>query len=355
MFDSGQNWKLFGYDMRDLGKHFTAAWRDLLWAFDSPVRSRLDEPVSLRSEAGECIYHTGIRVDTASNRSSNISSSNGREDSSQARCSGVLLPAELVLCKVLRLPLAAESDLDAVLALEVSANSPFSASDTGHGWHVSGRDEQALHVVLVIVSLSAAMTYVGREYHSHDAQAQEVWVAVDDTMVVVKGFGEGRRERYYRKRLVRVGVFFGAAALLVLVMIATSAGFKKLELRQLESVATQTTIDASAASRMRSAVAYTNETMFAVNEVVKQYPSAHIELARLSKLLGDGTYLERFSLDGRELDLRGRAVDAAAIMKLLVEQPEYVEVAAASPIRKVRGSLQEQFHLKISIAEGAAP
>ena len=31
MLESGQNWELFGYDMRNLGRHWVEAWRDLLW------------------------------------------------------------------------------------------------------------------------------------------------------------------------------------------------------------------------------------------------------------------------------------------------------------------------------------
>lgn len=39
MLDKSQNWELFGYDMRHLGAYWLAAWRDLLWAPDSPCAS----------------------------------------------------------------------------------------------------------------------------------------------------------------------------------------------------------------------------------------------------------------------------------------------------------------------------
>ena len=47
MLEKGQNWELFGYDVRRLGRYWIAAWRDLLWAHDSPVRHRLDEVVTV--------------------------------------------------------------------------------------------------------------------------------------------------------------------------------------------------------------------------------------------------------------------------------------------------------------------
>ena len=40
-----QQWTLFGYDTRQVGQHWLAAWRDLLWGDDSPLRQRLDEVV----------------------------------------------------------------------------------------------------------------------------------------------------------------------------------------------------------------------------------------------------------------------------------------------------------------------
>lgn len=335
MFDSGQNWELFGYDMRDLGRHFAAAWRDLLWAYDSPVRRRLDEAVSLRNNSSEQVFHAGKLSPVAAQH-----------------CTAVLLPAELALTKVLRLPLAVESDLDAVLALEVSANSPFSADDTGYGWQVSARDEHNLHVVLVIVSLSSVMTYVGREYGSHDAHAQEVWAETDSAMVVIHGFGESRRDGLYQKRLVRVGGMIAAAALVLLLIAGTAAGLKRLELQQLEELAGTTQREAAAASRMRSAMSSGNDLVSAVNTIALEYPSSHMELARLSNLLVDDVYLERLTVSGREMDIRGRAGDASAVMKLLVDQEAYTGITAASPIRKIPGTGLEQFHLKIQIGTG---
>jgi len=332
MFESSQNWELFGYDMRNLGRHFMAAWRDLLWSYDSPVRSRLDEAVLLRNGGAETIYHAGQPT-----------------RSQEARCSAVELPEALALSKTLRLPIAVESDLESVLALEVSANSPFNADDTAFGWRVHNRTEEHLEVILVIISRSSAMTYIGQEYGSHDASAQEAWVSVGGEMVVLQGFGEETRDRYYRKRLIKVGAMLFAAAIMVLVLGATAAAFKRLELERLQDLSEATQREAASASRMRISVSAGNELIAAVEQIATTYPSAHRELARLTELLGDDAYRERFTVNGREIDLRGRAANAAAVMKLLVQQPGYSEVIAASPIRKLPGTSVEQFHLKITI------
>ena len=46
------------------------------------------------------------------------------------------------------LPLAAEGSLEQVLALEVNANSPFAADDTGHGWRIVRVDFNGLFEAL---------------------------------------------------------------------------------------------------------------------------------------------------------------------------------------------------------------
>ncbi|QFU76705.1 general secretion pathway protein GspL [Halioglobus maricola] len=334
MFESQQNWELFGYDMRDLGRHFTAAWRDFLWAYDSPVRARLDEPVRLQSMDGVACYQAG-----------ELCTGTG------ADCAAVLLPEDLVLSRLLRLPLAVESDLPAVVALEVNANSPFSADDTGYGWRVIERGEQQLKVVLVIVSRSAAMTYVAQEYGSHDPLAQELWVDSEGAKVVVEGFGEGQRRERYKRRLVRVASMLGGAALVVLVAIAASAGLKKVELGNVEEIAQRTQMETAEASRMRAELSQANEAIAEINTLQQDHPSPHLELARLTSLLSDDAFIERFSMSGTEIDLRGRATDASSLMQVLTEQADYGRVSAASPIRRVPGQDKEQFHLKITMGE----
>ena len=87
MFEGSQNWELFGYDMRKLGRTWTGAWRELLFAPDSPVRSRLDDVVAVRSESGVQHYHGGELCAATT-----------------ANFSAIALPDELVLGRQLSLP-----------------------------------------------------------------------------------------------------------------------------------------------------------------------------------------------------------------------------------------------------------
>jgi general secretion pathway protein L len=337
MLETGQNWELFGYDVRHLGRYWTAAWRDMLWAHDSPVRKRLDEVVTVDSGNGSTCYQGGA-----------VCSNEG-----DAACAAILLPDDLVLCKQLAVPLQAESELDSMLALEVRASSPFSASDTRWGWAVVGRDESVIHVALAIVSASATMAFLGRQYDLHDSHAREVWARVEGVMVVVQGFGEGLRERRYRRRLLQSAGLLGVIAGLVLAMVGASALFKGIELQRMEKMSAAITREAAEASRLKTLLAMANETITAANEVVARYPNPHAEIARLTKLLGDDTSITSFSMAGPGIRLRGRAADAALVMQQLTDEPAYREVQAPQAISRVAEG-QEQFYLNIVVAEEVA-
>ena len=218
MLEAGRNWQLFGYDTRALGKYWLGAWRSLWWAEESPVRRHFDEVVCLHREDGAALYQAGRECPPA-----------------PFVCEAIALPDDLVLARQLRLPLAVEPDLAAVIALEVSANSPFTGGDTSHGWQVLGRGDEQLRVLLVIVSRSAVMTYLGRQYGIHDARAREVWAQVDGASVVLHGFGEERRETLYRRRLRKCGLMLAAAAALLFTVVAVAAGVKRAELLQIEA------------------------------------------------------------------------------------------------------------------------
>ena len=87
--------------------------------------------------------------------------------------------------------------------------------------------------------------------------------------------------------------------------------------------------------------------------MVALYPNPHIEIARLTRLLGDDAYLSQFAMAGTEIRLRGQSADAASVMQLLTDQPEYANVSAPQAIRRVGNSGLEQFFLNMTLRAGA--
>lgn len=339
--NSEQQWYLFGYDMRQLGRHWLAAWRDLLWGPDSPLRRHLDEVVIIEQDDSERAYQAGEPLPV--------------DEVVRSACRGVCLPPELVLHKRLRLPRAVDGDLQTALAIEMAASSPFAAEETAWGWRLAGRGEQELQVDLAIAARSAVMGFLGREHGSRDPGAQEVWAAVPEGMAVLSGFGEIRRETLYRRRLGRVGIMIAASLLLLLAAAGLYAGGKQLELARVAALAEEQSRAAKEVTELRAAIADANRQIFAAREIRARYPNPHRELARLTRLIADNGWVAHFSASRDKLRIRGRATDAAAVMQTLSGEAAYAEVTAPQAISRVGAGDQEQFYLDIRLGERDGP
>lgn len=348
---SASQWMLFGYDMRRIGRHWMGAWQDLLYSNDSPLRRRFDEPVWLvdgTHGAESTVYQGGAVV-------------GGDMPVDGPHCEALLVPEELVLSRQLTIPLAAESELASVIDLEAAANSPFPGDDTVVGWQEQSRDASDIRISLVIASRLALSAWLAQRSEKGDAPttesgaAPELWAQAHGAMVTLRGFGEERRTKAYRSRLLRC-LAIAFSVLLLLLLVASLFAFQQgaaLE-RGKEQLAAMEQ-QSRKATAARTALAEANALITAANAVVEEFPNPHVELARLTQLLGDDAFIVNFSMRGRTLRIRGRATDAAGVMQTLAEQPAFSSVTAPQAITALGNTGVQQFYLDIDLAEAVGP
>lgn len=326
--------EVFGVDLRDIGRLWLTAWRDLLFGEDSPLRQRLDSMVSLTTPEGTMTtYQAGKAV-----------------GNNEVPIQAIAVPDELVLSRTLSLPAIAEADLDAALMLEVSASSPFAPDDTAAGWRVTRTEVGGeLQVDLVIVSRSAAVAFMGEVHGLHDAGARELWAKSDTSWVLFRGFGEKRRESDYRRRLWWAGGWVSVSLALVLVLAGLSTFFASRELVQLEDLQREARQAARDALVLRDELAEVNAAIVELNTLRRQLPSPQIEIARLTNLLPDTAYVVQYTQNGRKIRLRGRSTDAAALQQALTDEPIFLSVTAPQAISRVGNSNEEQFFLDLEL------
>lgn len=338
MLEASQPWNLFGFDVRRGFHYFTAGWRDFLWGDDSVVLGAVDEVVAARQASGEVHYFkAGKVVGTPEN-----------PDAVAARA--VVLPDELALCKTLTVPAAAEADLAAVLALEVTTSSPFPKADTCYGWSIAERRTHDILVHLVISSKSAVMAFIGANTQHQEAGTYEAWVQVADRMVMMSGFGEPPRLLRNRRRLTRMAAIVAYCVVAIMLLAALAAGTKYLELRKVRATAQQVEQAAKDAVALRTSLASSKSMIAEINGLLAAYPSPRRELQRLSALLDDDTWLGRAEIQGSTIKIEGESRAAAAVMQKLLDQAAYAQVEAPVAIRKT-GSGLEHFVLKITLAD----
>lgn len=326
--------EVFGVDMRDVGRLWLAAWRDALFGDDSPIRQQLDSMVSLTKPDGSVTTHQA-----------------GREiDHGPVALQAMAAPDELVLSRTLHLPAIAEADLDAALMLEVSASSPFAPDDTAPGWRITRSENgDQLQVDLAIVSRGAAMAYLSESHGINDPDARELWADCGGSWVVIRGFGEGRRERDYRRRLVWAGGFLTASLVLVLALAGLSSVLSGRDLNSLTAMQEETREAAREALDLRDRLAEVNTAIIELNTLRRDLPSPQLEIARLTELLPDSAYIVQYTQNGRNIRLRGRATDAATLQQALTDEPIFLSVTAPQAISRVGNTDLEQFFLDLEL------
>jgi general secretion pathway protein L len=142
---------------------------------------------------------------------------------------------------------------------------------------------------------------------------------------------------------------------LALTIVCTATGIKALELHRVEVLVATAQRESADASRMRSSLVLANEMIAEVNRIAANYPNPHVEIGRLTHLLQDDESVEQFAMNGLEIDLRGRAADAASVMQRLTDQPDYAEVSAPRAFVRVKGTLIELFYFNIRLRERGLP
>jgi len=339
MLETSQPWSLFGYDMRRGLHYFRAGWRDFLWGDTSVVLEAVDEVVLAHHSAGDARYYKAGRPVEAPITS----------DLDLARA--VVLPDRLTLSKTLRVPAAAEADLESMLALEVASSSPFPQTDTCHGWLIVDRQENGFLVHLVISSKSAVMAYIADQMNSHDIGAFEVWAQWEDRMVMVFGFGEAPRLRRNRRRLSRMAAIAAYCLLAVMLLFALAAGARYLQLQKVRDMQERVERSAKGAVELRTTLASSKAMIAAVNSLLAEHPSPHKELVRLTAHLGDDTWLGAFEMQGMNIKIEGESSDASAVLQQLLDNPVYALVEAPVAISSVAPG-RERFVLNLTLATG---
>lgn len=326
--------EVFGVDVRDYGQLWLAAWRDLLFGDDSPIRGALDSQVTLRHADGSSVtYQAGKEVAGA-----------------RATHEALAIPEDLVLSRTLTLPSIAEADLEPALQLEIAACSPFALDDTAAGWRVTrGGDLATLTVELVIASRSAVMGFLGEHFNVVSPGAAEVWAKVGDHWVCVRGFGEAGRERHYLRRLVRTGGLVLASFALILCLAGLSVLLSERELAKLELLREEALREAGDAIALRDELAATNTVIGELNKLSRQHPNPQMEFLRLTELLPDSAYITQYTQDGRKIRVRGRGTEAASLQQALTQQTAFKSVTAPQAISRVGSTGLEQFFLDIEL------
>jgi general secretion pathway protein L len=263
------------------------------------------------------------------------------------------LPADTALSATMALPLAAEANLDQVVAFELDRRTPFKREEVYHAQRVLQRDAVAKR-------LSVQLTVVPRlAVDQALALAERLGIAPE--RVEVEGEPAGNllpaRPQSLAARLPSLA--FAALALLA-VMLAGAAALVPLErshraVIELRANVAESKRLADESLRLQKEIdAEIQESGFLAARK-RQVPSASEILLALTQMLPDDTWLSELEISAGEVRLTGFAESASSILGLIDQSPRFANAAFRSPVTQDQRSKRELFNIAAKVARERAP
>lgn len=258
------------------------------------------------------------------------------------------LPSGVLLEQITRLPLAAEQDIQRVLAYEMDRLTPFAASDLYWTWEIERRDRLAgqLHVRLTLVQRARLAKLLGL---LAEAGLRPTTI---EGQVASGAIRRLRPDDVGRTRLARHGLALAASGCVALAVATVATPF----LMQARSIAAAEAriMDlrprVTQADVLRKNIRERAGTTDVIEALRVRTGDALGVLAALTNVLPDDTALTELSLRGRALIISGESAAAVRLIAALAAEPGLRNPTFTAPVTRGAGGRGEAFSISAEVA-----
>ena len=302
--------------------------------------------ILLRRVKGRRNVELGALTDLKRRRLRNIAAEVRRGDLTVAFAA----PSEGVVNRRVKLPLAAEENLDGVVGYELDRLTPFRAEELYYTARIAERAPEAGR-------LEVDLTFVPRVDVDPALTALREAGLPPDRLDVADGDG-GLRGLNLLPKQAGAGLTFesamaiGFGGLLMLMLsvwafMALDHQHRRVEaLRDAVFVARRAAL-ATQERDLRDAAA-TNAAAQAY-QLKRATPMTVETLALISEALPDDTWLETLTIDGAQVELSGFSGDAAALIDRFASRPRFADPEFRAPITRDGAEGRERFSLSVTL------
>lgn len=234
----------------------------------------------------------------------------------------LLLDGAGVLRKEVRLPLAAESNLQQVLRFEMDRQTPFRADDVYFGWKVIGHDKEAgqVRVDLAVVP-RAEIDATCETLAARGLGVAGVDVLHDNQPLGLNLLPPDRRVKIINQKTRLNQVLAVSTVVLIAVFMVLSLYLRAHQVEEYEAAIESVRTEALRVQRIRDQINDTMESAGFLAQRRNGTPLAVDVLADITRTLPDDTYLDRLVVGENSVQMQGKSQNAQQLIQLVNASP----------------------------------
>ena len=263
----------------------------------------------------------------------------------------LLLDPVHVLRKELKLPLAAESNLQQVLTFEMDRQTPFRASDVYYTWKkLEGeKDSGQIRIELFVVPRSAVDPSLDK-LSATGLAVSGVDLIEDGATAGVNLLPPEKRLRVVNPRSRLNWGLAAAAAVLLLVLMVQSLNLRANRVEELEVAIADVQDEARRVQRLKEQVEETSEAASFLTRRRARSPMAIELLADITRILPDDTYLDRLVISEDSILIQGKSSNAQQLIEVVNKDEVFNEAAFRGSTRLDTSTGLEIFEVNARIS-----
>ena len=242
-------------------------------------------------------------------------------------------------------PEAARDNLRQVVAYQLDRLTPFSTDNAYYDVRLAQYDKPRKEVIADIhVSPQHVVDKLVR-------QLKEAGFEQVDVVSVADGAGQINlfRQQANTKNQTwsRLPLYF-ALSMLALALLAP-LGYKLRRAEQIEDALKTLRRDSAEQLAVRDQLSLAQEALQFLEDKRKTSPVALDIVEKLSVSIPIDTWLERLSLEGKNLEIRGESAKVLSLIDTLEEAPEFSNVRFKSPVTRNKENGRDRFHIEAKV------
>jgi general secretion pathway protein L len=268
----------------------------------------------------------------------------------------LLLDRHQVLHKEMKLPAAAEANLQQVLAFEMDRQTPFRASDAYFDWRMlpAGNEAGEIRLELLVAPRRLVDPLVEK------LVARGLAPAGIDVEKSGQSYGvnllpiEQRQNPIHPRTRLNYALAAAVVVLLVAVM-AQSLSARADRVAELEEAIAEVQGEARRVQRLKEQVSDSSEAASFLTRKRGQSPLSVEVLAEVTQILPDGTYLDRLVVNTTSVIMQGKSGNAQQLIELVNKSDMFDAAAFQGSTRLDAPTGLEVFELTSTLAEPPKP